>query len=233
MTTSPGFSNRAVPARERVLLAAVLTLLVVPILPPMPTGIDPFSAQGTAIVVEQFLIGAAIGLTLRLIITGLEMAGELIGSTMGLGFAVSFDPQSAGRTTVISQFLGILGLLFWFVSDLHLVLLEVLVESFRSMPIGGETLTAEFGQAFARQGSVIFSVAVQISLPVVTMLLLANLALGILTRAAPQLNIFGVGFPITITLGFVGVFLSIPIWMQPIIGALRMGTEMARQLVGG
>lgn len=230
-STAPGFSNRAVPTRYRLLMGLAILVGVLPSLSSEDLFFgNALDGQGMVLLAHQFLIGMAIGLVMRLLFTGIEMAGELMGMTMGLGFAMFFDPMSQARTAVLGTFLSTLTLLLWFVSDLHLVLIEVLVQSFQSMPVENSTLSANWAMDVARLGSFVFSVALQVSLPVLTLLLLANLAFGVLTRAAPQLNLFGVGFPITLTLGFVVIGLTLPLWMAPILDSLRLGTALAQGL---
>lgn len=230
-STAPGFSNRAVPGRFRLVMGLAIAAGVLPALPGSETlPSDPLGGSGLILLAQQFLIGMAIGLVVRLIFTGIEMAGELMGMTMGLGFAMFFDPMSQARTAVIGSFLSTLTLLLWFVSDLHLVLIEVLIQSFQTLPVQAASLSANWALDVARLGSYVFSVALQVSLPVLTMLLIANLAFGVLTRAAPQLNLFGVGFPITLTLGFVVIGITLPLWMAPILDGLRVGTRLAQGL---
>ena len=130
----------------------------------------------------------------------------------------------------MSQFLNLLALLLFLAADFHLLLLESLVQSFRTLPIDINVLHGSSFRQLALWGGAIFSIGVQISLPVVTALLITNLALGVLTRAAPQLNLFGVGFPVTMTLGYVMLGLCLPYWTTPILRLLQSGLEMIRQL---
>jgi flagellar biosynthetic protein FliR len=228
-TSAPVFGHASLPVQTRVGLAVFIALLVAPGLPPAPEQ-DVLSWYGLLIVVQQFLIGVAIGFVMTLIFNGIEMAGELMGMSMGLGFATFYDPQTKGRSSVISQFLSLLALLLFMAADFHLLLLESLVHSFRSLPIEVNALHSGSFKLLAFWGAHIFSIGVQLSLPLVTALLIANLALGILTRAAPQLNLFGIGFPITMTVGFVMLGLCLPYWSTPITRLLQSGLEMIRQL---
>jgi flagellar biosynthetic protein FliR len=158
------------------------------------------------------------------------MAGELMGSTMGLSFATQFDPMSQGRSSAVSQVLSLLTVLLALSMNLHLLLLEVLIESFYTLPIAWSSGDAHIFKALAFLGGQMFSIAVQLSLPVVTALLIANMALGVLTRAAPQLNIFSIGFPITLFTGIVMIGLTLPYWSEPILRFLREGIRMIQGL---
>lgn len=228
-TSAPLFSHAGLPLQSRVGLAVFIALLVAPALPPSPEQ-DILSGYGLLMVVQQFLIGVAIGFVMSLIFSGIEMAGELMGMSMGLGFATFYDPQSKGRSSVISQFFSLLALLLFMAADFHLLLLQSLVHSFRSLPIEVNALHSDSFKLLAFWGTNIFSIGIQLSLPLVTALLMVNLALGVLTRAAPQLNLFGIGFPITMTVGFVMLGLCLPYWSTPITRLLQSGLEMIRQL---
>ena len=228
-SSAPLLSHGSVPVQSRVGLALFMAVLVAPALPAAAER-DLLSWYALLLLAQQFLIGAAIGFAMTVVFTGIELAGEMIGMTMGLGFATFFDPQSKGRSSVVSQFLNLLALLLFLAADFHLLLLESLVQSFRTLPIDINVLHGSSFRQLALWGGAIFSIGVQISLPVVTALLITNLALGVLTRAAPQLNLFGVGFPGTMTLGYVMLGLCLPYWTTPILRLLQSGLEMIRQL---
>jgi flagellar biosynthetic protein FliR len=138
------------------------------------------------------------------------MAGDIIGIQMGLGFAIFYDPQNASYTPVIAQFLGILAVLIFLSMNGHLIMLEALADSFRAFPVNSTLPAAIALHTLASWGGSIFSNALQLSMPVIGALLISNFALGILTRSAPQLNIFAVGFPVTLTIGFASVLLLLP-----------------------
>lgn len=205
----PVFGNRSIPMTAKVGLALFVTLLLAPVLPPLPP-VEPASAAGVLIAVQQLAIGLAMGFVLRIALTAAETAGQLAGLQMGLGFAVFFDPQSSAQTAVVGQFVGLFAILVFLSTNGHAVVLGVLAESFRVLPIVPAALDPNGWRLVAEWGSAIFSAGVMISLPVVAALLIANLAVGIMTRAAPQLNIFAVGFPVTLVTGFVALYLAAP-----------------------
>jgi flagellar biosynthetic protein FliR len=229
LASAPVLSHKSIPVTYRVALGVFIALIVAPGLPPFPEQ-DPLSWTGVLILIQQFLIGISIGFVMQLVFTGFELAGELMGMTMGLGFAAFFDPQTQGRSSVVSQFLlQLIGLLF-LSHDLHLSLLEVLVHSFSTLPVEVHSLDRNVFKNIAFFGSHIFSIGVQIALPIVTALLFANLALGVLTRAAPQLNLFGIGFPITMTIGYLMLELILPYWTTPIFNLFETGFNMLSNL---
>jgi flagellar biosynthetic protein FliR len=172
--------------------------------------VDPASAPGLFIAIQQLVIGLAMGFVIRIALTAAEMAGQLAGLQMGLGFAVFFDPQSSAQTAVVGQFMGLFALLLFLSINGHALVITALAESFQALPVSAEPLAPLGFRLLAGFGGVIFGTGLLISLPVIAALLIANVAVGIMTRAAPQLNLFAVGFPITLVTGFVALYLSIP-----------------------
>ncbi|RFC39213.1 MAG: flagellar biosynthetic protein FliR [Candidatus Nitrotoga sp. LAW] len=215
VASAPILGNKQVPVRIKIGLSVLLTIVIAPTLTIQP-NVDPASALGFLILLQQILAGLAIGFTMRLIFTAIEMAGDIIGIQMGLGFAIFFDPQNSSYTPVIAQFLGILAALVFLNMNGHLVMLEALADSFRTFPINSAIPAAIALHTLASWGGSIFSNALQLSMPVIGALLISNFALGILTRSAPQLNIFAVGFPITLTIGFATVMLLLP-YLVPLL----------------
>lgn len=222
VSTAPLFGNVSVPARVKIGLGVMLSMVIAPTVPSLP-AMDPMSLPGLLILIQQLVIGLSMGFAMRTVFAGIELAGEISSMTMGLGFATFYDPQSRGHSSAISQFVALLTLMIYLATDLHLVLLSTLAESFTSLPISATSVSGAGFQQLVSWGGRIFSAGVQLSLPVVAALLITNMALGILTRAAPQLNIFGIGFPITISVGFGMVMLSLPYLATPIVHVLHEG----------
>jgi flagellar biosynthetic protein FliR len=208
IASAPVIGNPSLPASVKIGLGLLLTVLVAPLLPP-PPGLDPASATGLLILAQQVLIGLAMGFAMQVVFWAAEMAGELIGLQMGLGFATLYDASVPGFIPILGQYLGIVVSLAFLAIDGHLLLLSALVESFQVLPFA--PLSAPSGlRALVAWGGSIFSYSVALSLPLLAALLITNLALGVLTRAAPQLNIFAVGFPLTILVGMLALALTMP-----------------------
>jgi flagellar biosynthetic protein FliR len=157
-----------------------------------------------------------------------EMAGEVASMTMGLGFATVFDPQSRGRSSAVSQFLALISTLAFLSVNGHLYLIEVLAESFISLPISATPMSSSLGLQVAKWGGIIFTTGLQLSLPIVAALLITTVALGILTRAAPQLNIFGIGFPISLGVGLLLLSQTLPYLAVPLQTLFNQGIEASR-----
>ncbi|SFN65549.1 flagellar biosynthetic protein FliR [Formivibrio citricus] len=219
MIVDPFFSSRSIPVRVRVGLSILLVLLVAPNLQPLP-HIPVVSPQGILIALKELLIGASLGFTVRLIFTGMEMAGHLSGLQMGLGFATFYDPQHATSTPVVAQLLSLFMLLVFLAFDGHLVVLRALLESYAQLPIGPAPPGAGGLKLMADFGAFVFRSGVMLSLPVLAALLVTNLAIGVMTRAAPQLNVFAIGFPLTLAIGAGALYLSLPYLVPYINGFL-------------
>lgn len=212
VATAPLLGNPSVPVRIKLGLAVMITVLVMPLVEKSLPQIDPASGVGFAILLQQILIGIAMGLVMRIVFVAVEMAGELIGLQMGLGFAVFFDPQNSGQIDIVGRFLGVIASLAFLAIDGHLIMIALISQSFSTLPIGLEGMTNATFTTLANWGSEIFKSGLQLSLPVLTALLITNLALGVLTRVAPQLNIFAVGFPLTLSIGLLVMALSMPFY---------------------
>jgi len=215
MLVEPILSNRGVPARLRAGIALILTFTVAPLLP-TPPAVDLISVQGLLMAAQQLLIGVTLGFMIRVVLAGVEMAGHIAGLTMGLGFATFFDPQSGAQSPVLAQFLGIITILVFIASNGHLLIISALFESFKILPISTDPLAAKGFLALTEAGAQMFLIGVTLSLPLVAAILIANIGMGVLARAAPQLNLFAIGFPLMLAAGFLVLMITLPYIVQPI-----------------
>ena len=205
----PIFSSRSVPVRIRVLLAFFISWMLIPVIP-APPSVELISAQALLISIHQVLIGVAMGFILQLVFAAFVIAGQSIAITMGLGFASMIDPQNGMQVPVISQTFLIMATLIFLSLNGHLVLIEVLANSFQNLPVGMLVPSRDGLWQLVTWGSNMFAGGMLIALPAVAALLLVNLAFGVTTRAAPQLNIFAVGFPVMIMVGLAFLILTLP-----------------------
>lgn len=206
MITAPIFSLSAFNTRMRILVAMVLAWLVYP-LHNWPV-IDPTSAQGLLEVFNQIMIGATMGLILQIVVAAVVVAGQSIAAAMGLSMANMIDPNM-GNVPVISQLLIVLSTLIFVGFGGHAILLGLILESFNSLPIGTDILNQALYSRVLQWSAMMFLGAVLMALPVMVSLLFINVGLGIVTRAAPSLNIFAVGFPAMIMAGLVILIISL------------------------
>jgi flagellar biosynthetic protein FliR len=204
---APIFGAAVVPGRTKVIVALALGMLLAPIVP-QPPPIEIFSAAFFLTIANQILIGAAIGFVVQLIFDALVIGGQTIAMTMGLGFSTLIDAQRGASVPVVSQFMLIFGILVFLAIDGHLALIAALVESFRWAPVGTDFSAASSWQV-AHWAGYMFSAGVLIALPAIVALVIVNFGLGVVSRAAPTLNLFAIGFPITMLFGFLIVILSL------------------------
>tara|TARA_R110001592_G_scaffold363398_2_gene687966 strand:- start:37749 stop:38519 length:771 start_codon:yes stop_codon:yes gene_type:complete len=206
---APIFGAASFPVRARVLLAVLVVALIAPLLPPMEQ-VDPVGAGGILLSAQQILIGVSMGFILQMTFGAVVIAGQSLAMTMGLGFAMSVDPQNGVQVPVLSQLYVILSTLIFLAIDAHLVLIQILADSFTLIPVGVLSVDGAFLMNVVLWASQMFAGALLLALPALTAVLLINISFGVITRAAPQLNIFAVGFPVTIGVGFMFIFLSMP-----------------------
>lgn len=206
---APVFSNGAIPQVVKLVAGLFVTLAIVPVLPPMPE-VAAASWAGLLILARQVLIGVLLGLSLSVAFAAIDMAGQLIGLQMGLSFAIFYDPLNASQTPVVGELFGLLATLIFLALNGHLLSLALLAKSFTLLPVAATAVSASAYSAFLAWGATIFSAGLLLSLPLIAALLIANIAMGVLSRVAPQLNLFAVGFPVTIVSGFVVTMISLP-----------------------
>ncbi|OHC23296.1 MAG: flagellar biosynthetic protein FliR [Pseudomonadales bacterium RIFCSPHIGHO2_02_FULL_60_43] len=202
----PIIGTQLVSARVRLYLALAICVVIMPTLPPMPV-IDAINLQAFIWIAQEILIGMMFGFVLQLFFQVFVIAGQIVAIQMGLGFASMIDPANGISVPVIGQVFMILVTLLFLAMNAHLVVFEVLAESFFTLPVGGGFLVENYWEIANKLGWVL-GAALLLVLPAITALLVINLAFGVMTRAAPQLNIFSIGFPLTLVLGMVIVWIG-------------------------
>jgi flagellar biosynthesis protein FliR len=229
MLTAPIASESVIPGRVKIVLSVALAFLMSP-LAETPASLSIFSAAGLLAAAQEILIGVAIGMVVQLAFEALMFAGQTISLTMGLGFATLVDPQRGANTTVLGQMFMILGLLTYLAINGHLVLLGTLAGSFRALPIGAAPVDKNFLLTVVLWGARVFESGLLIALPALIALVIVNLALGVVTRAAPQLNLFGIGFTITLLCGFFVLMAGLDGIMGGITNLIGSALDAAGQL---
>lgn len=228
----PVIGTRLLPVRIRLGFALVLTVVMVPVIPTTPV-VAVLSVDALMITATQIFIGLAMGFALRMVFAAFVHGSQIIALQMGLGFASMIDPQNGVQVPMLSQFYIILVTLLFLSFNGHLMVIQVLVDSFHTLPIGGTGIDAQNLWSLVSAGSGMLAGAVWIALPAVASLLLVNLAFGVMTRAAPQLNIFAVGFPMTMILGFAAILFSLPSIVPQLESLMGDGFTLTRSLVIG
>lgn len=219
-TAAPVLSMRAIPVRVRLGLSILIVVAAQPSLPAM-VDIPLNSPMAILVAMQQIFIGLTIGFAARVVFSAIEFAGEIVGLQMGLNFASFFDPLSGSQATSVSRFFGTCAAWLFVVMNGHLLITAAVVSSFTTFPVAPEPL------GFLRElqpqvwGAEVFKLGLWVSLPIVTMLLLVNMVMGLIARVSPQMNVFSVGFPVTIGVGLVGLWLTLPMMQAPFTMAIE------------
>ncbi|MGL4188385.1 MAG: flagellar biosynthetic protein FliR [Sphaerotilus sulfidivorans] len=217
---APVLSMRAIPVRARIGLALLTALCAQPVLPPMPVlPLD--TPTALAMVVQQVFIGVTIGFAAKVVFTAIEFAGEVIGLQMGLNFATFFDPTTSGQSTVSARLFNTMAAWLFVVINGHLLLVEVVVASFHQFPVTDHPFDLLLSIQPQVWGTELFRYGLWIALPTVAMLLFVNLVLGVISRVAQQLQIFSIGFVVTISVGLLGLLLTLPLLQRPMLAVLE------------
>lgn len=231
MLIAPIFSAAGFSVRARVFLCVLIAALMAPVLP-APAVTDIFSGAGVLMAIREVGVGFAIGFVLQIAFGAVVFAGQAVAMTMGLGFAMAVDPQSGVQVPTVSQFNVILGTLLFLAMDGHLTLLMAVYQSYEIVPAAVSGIPVVSLGNVAMLGSQVFAAGVLLALPALTALLLVNVAFGVMTRAAPQLNIFAVGFPLTILAGLIVMLLGLPGFIGAMSDLLSGSLEQTQIIFG-
>jgi flagellar biosynthetic protein FliR len=230
LMVAPVLGARFVPPRTRIILAVAITALVVPLIP--APQIAPFSPQGFVVLFQQLLIGVALGFALQVVFDALGLAGQLLANSMGLSFAFNVDPLRGTSTPALGQLYIILATLTFLALGGHVALIEMLVAGLYGLPIGTSGLGQEGLWSLILWGGQLFAGAIAVALPGITALLIVNLAFGVVSRAAPALNLFAVGFPVSLVVGLLVVLMGIAPMQASFTELLTQGFDFVRSLGG-
>ena len=219
-----------VPAKVRLLLAVVLTAVIAPVIPTTPS-LDVLSVAGLVTMIQEIAIGVAMGFLVQLVFDAIALGGQVIGMSMGLGFAVFLDRARGVNIPVLGQLFLMLGMLVFLSLDGHLALIQLLATSFQTWPVAaGGMNVAMLGEILNWTGQM-FVYAMKIALPAVTAILVVNLSFGVMSRAAPTLNLFAVGFPVAMLLGFAVIFLNMGVLIENVSIFIERSLMMVSELL--
>lgn len=232
LMAAPIFGAQTVPPRVRLGLAFLITLVVAPMLPAQP-AVDPLSLSALVIIVQQVLVGVVMGFALQLVFSTVIAGAQVIAMQMGLGFAEMVDPANGQQTPVLGQFYLIFTTLVFLAMNGHLLLVELVVESFDTLPVGPVGLDRDAYHVLAGWGTHMFAGAVWLALPAVASLLVVNASFGVMSRAAPQLNIFSVGFPVAMIMGFSVLLIAAQSITPQFMSITEQMFDVLRRVLGG
>jgi flagellar biosynthetic protein FliR len=204
----PILGSRVIPLHIKTGLVVTLTIVLFPVihLPALPS--DPFKLS--AGMTSEFLVGLVIGLAVRFVFAGIELAGDLIGSQMGLSMIQLFDPMSAHQVPLVSQFQTVLASLLFLALNVQAIVVRVIADSFELIPPFGAHVSTDLLEDVLRLSQGLFVIALKLAAPILAVVLLVNLGLAIMGRSVPQLNVFVTSFPVTITAGFFVMGAALP-----------------------
>ena len=225
----PVIGGSFVPTKVRLLLALVLTIVIAPIVP-TATRLDVLSVAGLVTMTQEIAIGVAMGFLVQLVFDAIALGGQVIGMSMGLGFAVFLDRERGVNIPVLGQLFLMLGMLIFLSMDGHLALIRLLAESFTALPVSDNGMTLSMLSALLAWTGQLFVFAMKIALPAITAILVVNLSFGIMSRAAPTLNLFAVGFPVAMLLGFAVIFLNMGNLQENVSSFLQLSLLAVSQL---
>lgn len=226
----PLFSLQAVPARVRLILAVVITLVIMPLLPPLP-AVEMFSYAGFMMAITQTMIGLTSGFIVQLVFAAVVFAGQAIALSMGLGFSMMVDPQSGQQVPVIAQVYTVIATLVFISLNGHLLLIQMVLDSFKTLPIGIDGIDKAGIWSMIVWSGRLFAGGLLLAMPVMASLLLVNVIFGVAARSAPQLQIFSVGFPVTLMLGMLLVWKTLPDVLAQFSGMLTDAYDLIGQLL--
>ena len=224
-TSAPIFSSRAFPVRARVGLALLISIAAQPSLSGQPV-ISIAGPDALGALIQQVGIGLAIGFTVRLVFAAVELAGEVVGFQMGLNFAAFFNPSLNNQSSAVATFFGQMSTFLFIVMNGHLMILMAVIKSFEAFPVDQNFLTAVSSLKLYTLGADLFATGLWIALPMIGMLMFVNLGLGIVSRVAPQMNIYAIGFPITLTVGLIGITATLPMLDQPMMALMERAIDL-------
>ncbi len=226
----PVVGGTFVPARVRLLVAIALTVVIAPVIPTASTP-EVLSAMGLVTMIQEIGIGVALGFLVQLVFDAIALGGQVIGMSMGLGFAVFVDKTRGVNIPVLGQMFLMLGMLVFLAMDGHLALIQLLAGSFEAWPLGTAPMSTEVVSQMLEWTAWLFIFATKIALPAVTSILVVNLAFGAMSRAAPTLNLFAVGFPVAMLLGFAVIFLNMDALIENVTSFLSISLSAVSALL--
>lgn len=230
LLSMPIVSASFVPAKVRVLLLISLVYIIAPFNQILPSG-NLFSLTSVTLIFQEMILGVLMGFVFELVFQSFIIGGQIIAMQSGLGFATLIDPASQASVPLISQLYLMLVSLIFIGLNGHLLVFQVLVESFQLYPVGKLFLSQNMLWELLVFSTWMFKGAILIALPAIVSLLLVNLSFGVMTRAAPQLNIFSIGFPITLTLGVIIIYVTLYGVLPHVQTSMEHAFEMLRVIL--
>lgn len=233
LLASPVFGGRFVPLQVRIMATAVLAVPLMANGATLPPPDALAGLQAVPLILNELALGLVGGLVLTILFSAAALAGDRIAATAGLGFAAQYDPAAGGQTPVVAQLFGLVLIMVFLSFDGHLAAIRIMLDSYRDLPPGSQIDFPRLIAAGIAAGGRMFALGTAVMLPVVSILLLLNLAVGVLTRSAPTLNIFSFGFPVTMTVTLVLLYLTAPGLAVALEGVVHEALDLLAAVMGG
>jgi flagellar biosynthetic protein FliR len=224
-------SGSSFPQMTRALLAFSITVCMLPNIPNLAPNSDPFTVYGIMVTIKECLIGICLGLCTLFISQAFIVAGQAVAMQTGLGFASLVDPVSGTNSPVVGQFFTVLCTLVFFSLNGHLIFFKLMLESFTTLPMGQFIPNSSIEEFLYFSGSM-FKAGLAMSISAICTMLVVNFTLGVMTKAAPQLNIFSLGFAVTMIVGICVLFISLSSFMSNFTNNFNDVFDEACSLIG-
>ena len=231
MMVMVGIGVKTIPGPVKTAYAVAITIMVMPMLPPSPFT-NLFSFEMVIRVTQQIIIGAAVGFVSVMFLQIFVIAGQAIAMQSGLGFASMVDPANGMSVPAVGQFFLILSTLLFWTIDGHITMMQLIIKSFVLLPITDEWIATGSFYDLAEFGGWMFAAALILSIAPLVAMLVINLSFGIMTRAAPQLNIFSIGFPFTMMSGLIVMWITMESFVFHFEKNWQMSLEMMCKIIG-
>ncbi len=215
----PVFGNKQLSVKVKALLSLVIALIIAPTLQTPPV-VDVFSGEAVVIMLNQIVIGIVMGFSLHMVLGSLAIAGEIVGYSMKLGMAKMADPINGVQVPIVAMLYLTLAMLIILAMDIHLVLLQLLIDSFKAFPVAVDGVSVDTFWNLVAWGTRMYEIGLVMALPILGALLLLDVAQGFMQRAAQQFQIFAVGFPITVLGGMILIWVTLPAVMDNFVLAM-------------
>jgi flagellar biosynthesis protein FliR len=232
LLASPGYGGRFTPLPVRIMATVVLAVPVMAGGVVLPAPGDLAGLGALRWMMPELALGLTGGLVLSILFGAATLAGDRIAAMAGLGFAAQYDPAAGGQTPVVSQFFGLFLMLVFLATDAHLAAIRIVLDSYIDLPPGAPFAVTRLIAAGLSAGTAMFLLGFGVMMPVVAMLLLLNVAVGVITRSAPQVNIFSFGFPVTMTATMILLYLTAPMTGAALDDVVRAALGLLRDMIG-
>lgn len=213
-TVSPVFGRRNVPAVAKIGLSLLLTAILISVYPPPQEDVDMNILEFFMVCIKQLITGLIVGIITTCFFAAAATAGHIIDAQVGFSAASMFDPQLGSNVSISGSLLNYTLLICFFLSDGHHMLIRLLSESFRLIPVYSVVIKPQAAMAFVEIFIKTFIISIEMAMPVIAASLISEVGMGILMRLVPQLNFFVIGFPLKIAIGLIILFAMIPVFVS-------------------